>query len=166
LALREETRLPGAASEIDRGDPLRHSHWMFLVAGRLFTVLALCGALGLQWAALQSTAWTLMLIENAKKESLARAVKYTFDGAHPCSLCRGISEARSSEKSLDLASGNGDAKQKPPGPTRSLKVDLLLVARRLFLSGAFKNLSYEWERVQILERHEAPPVPPPRLLLS
>lgn len=139
---------------------------MFRFFGRWLTVLALCGALGLHWAALQSTAWTLMLIENAKKESLAQALAKTFDGAHPCSLCRGIEKGRMAEKALDLATTDGNSKPKPASLSKLLKPDLICGTRLLCVRSGFQNLSYEMRSVQFLERTEAPLVPPPRGLLS
>jgi hypothetical protein len=42
---------------------------------------------GTQWVALQSVAWTRMLIQFAQADSFASAVVKTFDGYHRCSLC-------------------------------------------------------------------------------
>lgn len=53
-------------------------------------VVALCLSLGMHWALLQSLAWTGMLISWSQEVSLVEAVKNTFDGGHPCPLCKAV----------------------------------------------------------------------------
>ena len=62
-------------------------------AGKWFMVLSLCAAVGLHWAALQSVAWVGMLINYSRAGSLTSAVEKTFDGTHPCPLCKAINKA-------------------------------------------------------------------------
>lgn len=69
--------------------------------GRLSLIVALLLSGGAHWFALQSVAWTAMLVTRARETSLAEAVKTTFDGAHPCSLCGKIEQGRRSEKPHD-----------------------------------------------------------------
>ncbi len=57
-------------------------------------VAALCLSLGIQWALLQSVAWTGMLISWSQEVSLVEAVKNTFDGEHPCPLCKAVESGR------------------------------------------------------------------------
>jgi len=64
-------------------------------------VLSLCGAIGLHWAALQSIAWAGMLISNARTGSIATAISHTFDGQHPCPLCKAIARAQQGGKKQD-----------------------------------------------------------------
>ncbi len=54
--------------------------------------------LGLHWAVLQTVAWTRMVIEFSQSMPLARAISWTFDGRHPCSLCLAIKGGRQSEQ--------------------------------------------------------------------
>ena len=69
------------------------------VIGRSGVVLVLCLVMGLDWIALQTVAWTTMLVTNAKQtSSLAQAVTRTFDGQHPCDLCKRISITKDSQK--------------------------------------------------------------------
>ena len=42
--------------------------------GRIVTIFALCCAIGLQWIALQSLAWTTMLIDYSKRAPLCQAI--------------------------------------------------------------------------------------------
>jgi hypothetical protein len=56
--------------------------------------LALLLAIGGHWVALQSFAWARMLMDYSRTESFATAVRKTFDGDHPCSLCLKIRDGR------------------------------------------------------------------------
>ncbi|HVM62910.1 MAG TPA: hypothetical protein VMV72_18760 [Verrucomicrobiae bacterium] len=68
----------------------------------LLLILVLLSATGAHWGALQSLAWTRMLAENLRTVSFAEAVARTFDGRHPCSLCKVIANASKSQKKADL----------------------------------------------------------------
>jgi hypothetical protein len=74
---------------------------MFTRLGNLLLILALLGATGTHWVMLQSVAWATMLAENARTDSLPSALEKTFDGKHPCALCKQITKGRASEKSKD-----------------------------------------------------------------
>jgi hypothetical protein len=60
-------------------------------------VLALVLSLGLHWALLQTIAWTGMIVSYARDGSLVEAVNKTFDGEHPCCMCKTIKKARSEQ---------------------------------------------------------------------
>jgi len=66
--------------------------------GRIVMVLALCCVIGLHWIALQSLAWTGMVIQYSKCARLGQAIEQTLDGAHPCSLCHVVNKGAASEK--------------------------------------------------------------------
>jgi len=70
-------------------------------------VLSLCTALGLHWAALQSVAWAGMLLSYSHSGSIASAVEKTFDGKHPCPLCKTIAKGEQGGKKQDYQFGNG-----------------------------------------------------------
>ena len=57
-------------------------------------VLTLSLSLGAHWALLQPVAWVGMVITYSRDASLAEAVSKTFDGQHPCALCKVIQEGR------------------------------------------------------------------------
>jgi len=61
-------------------------------------LIAVLGASGAQWGLLQSVAWTTMLINNLHAASLRQAVETTFDGKHPCCICKAIAAAKKTEK--------------------------------------------------------------------
>jgi len=60
--------------------------------------VALACSVGLHWAVLQSFAWSTMLASNLTRTSLSVALERTFDGKHPCALCKVVAEGRKSEK--------------------------------------------------------------------
>ena len=74
---------------------------MFARSGKVLVVLALVLTTGLHWAALQTVAWTTMLAANLTTSSVGEAVSDTFDGAHPCPLCKAITAGKKSEKQSD-----------------------------------------------------------------
>jgi hypothetical protein len=55
---------------------------------KFILVLALACSIGLHWAFFQSLAWTSMLADNLRRDSLAQAVTHTFDGQHPCPFAK------------------------------------------------------------------------------
>ena len=65
-------------------------------------IVAALSAMGTHWLALQSVAWTTMLAENLHTASWDRAVRCTFDGKHPCCLCKEIAKNEQSEKKSDV----------------------------------------------------------------
>jgi hypothetical protein len=121
--------------------------------GRAFTIFALCLAIGLHWAALQSIAWTTMLVAYSKQTTLNQAVARTFDGDHPCDLCKRISSTQHSQKKP----------QAQPSPT---KPDLICTARFIRIMRLFQNFPYAESAVHFFERGQSPPVPPPRASLA
>jgi hypothetical protein len=70
---------------------------------KFILVLALACSIGLHWVFFQSLAWTSMLADNLRRDSLAQAVSHTFDGQHPCSICKAIADGKKSEKKTDYA---------------------------------------------------------------
>jgi hypothetical protein len=71
---------------------------MFVRSGKILVVLALILTTGLHWAALQTVAWTTMLANNLRTQSVTESVSKTFDGEHPCCLCKAIAAARQAEQ--------------------------------------------------------------------
>jgi hypothetical protein len=65
---------------------------------RLAFVPVLVLTLGLHWALLQSVAWTGMIITYSQENPLPVALRMTFDGNHPCPMCKAIKEGRAQEK--------------------------------------------------------------------
>ena len=70
----------------------------FLRLGFVLMVVALLQICGGHWLALQSLAWTEMLVKYSQEAQLAEAVAKTFDGQHPCALCVSIEQGKRSER--------------------------------------------------------------------
>jgi hypothetical protein len=64
--------------------------------GKVAVVFALVATLSAHWALLQTVAWTTMLAGNLTSCSFHDAVTRTFDGQHPCPLCKAIAAAKNS----------------------------------------------------------------------
>jgi len=112
-------------------------------------IVALLGATGAHWAALQSFAWATMLASNARTECLTDAIANTFDGAHPCPICKQIAASRNAEKKADLQAGQ----------TR-LEYSFDAVSVVFMAPSDFNLLPQANDTAASLLR--PPPVPPPR----
>lgn len=64
----------------------------------LFLCLSLFSSIGGHWVVLQSVAWAQMLGTFARTESIQTAAVKTFDGKHPCEICKKIVRAKAKEK--------------------------------------------------------------------
>jgi hypothetical protein len=76
---------------------------VFKRLGKIFLVLALAAMLGAHWALLQTVAWTTMLAGNLQSNSFQVAAEKTFDGKHPCCLCKAIAAGKQSEKKTEFS---------------------------------------------------------------
>jgi len=120
---------------------------------RILTIFALCCAIGLHWIALQSLAWTTMIIDFSKRAPLCQAITETFGGAHPCSLCRAVTAGKNSEKKSDL--------QAPMA-----KIDMICVWQTASSLRPFIPFEYTVRDSCSSQIGRSPPVPPPRSVLS
>jgi hypothetical protein len=106
-------------------------------------------SIGAHWIVLQSVAWGTMVVQYSQHVPLSKAIAQTFDGDHPCSLCKRISAARHSEKKSDAQ-------------TVTIKPDLICATRRIILLP--RSTDFLFARVEMnasLVAH-SPPTPPPR----
>jgi hypothetical protein len=76
---------------------------VFARFGKTLLIVALVAMLGAHWAALQTVAWTAMLADNLQSSSFQAAVTKTFDGQHPCCLCKAIAAGKKSEKKTEFS---------------------------------------------------------------
>ena len=116
---------------------------------RAVTICALCCAIGLQWVALQSIAWTAMIVDYAKRGTLCEAIAQTFDGAHPCSLCHIVERGKTADKKSDLQ-------------LLTPKIDMICTKRAITLVRPFTCVDYVAGDFSVFQIGESPPVPPPR----
>ena len=119
-------------------------------ASRLVVILALLASIGGHWAVLQSVAWTRMLIERTQADSFAAAVQTTLDGAHPCDMCKRITEGKQNE-------------QQPEKAQVKVKMDLLCERRVIAIGPPSEPMIFQSATAEGMPRAERPPVPPPRL---
>jgi hypothetical protein len=122
---------------------------VFARFGKFFVVAALVLTTGAHWAALQTVAWTTMLTNNLRTQSVSEAMANTFDGEHPCPLCKAIAAAKKSGKKSEAVS-----------PV--LKMEFPLVTESLFLNppAQFEELAEPDFFAKLLP--SKPPLPPPR----
>ena len=126
---------------------------VFCFAGRIATILALCCAIGLHWIALQSFAWTTMIIDCSKRAPLRAAITQALDGSHPCSLCHAVDFGKNSEKKSDL-------------PSATPKIDMICAPRTTSLTPPFVSFAYPRISFAFSASVRTPLVPPPRTFLS
>lgn len=76
---------------------MKRSHSSFLLIFLAFWIT------GGQWMLLQSAAWIHMVRDYSQTESLCQAFSKTFDGNHPCPLCRLIEKEKAAQNSQKVA---------------------------------------------------------------
>jgi hypothetical protein len=76
--------------------------FVFVQIGKNFVTIALIAMLGAHWTLLQTVAWTTMLADNLCTHSVKEAVAETFDGNHPCPICKAIAAGKQSQKKTDF----------------------------------------------------------------
>ena len=102
---------------------------------------------------MQSIAWASMVINYSQHCSFVKAVEQTFDGSHPCDLCKRISKAKDAEKTPDNQRGTP-------------KADLICVVRQFALLSPFRPVAYSELESFLVDGSQQPPVPPPRAELA
>ena len=110
--------------------------------------------LGLHWSLLQTVAWVGMAVQFSKTDTLTTALGKTFDGKHPCSLCKIVQNGREKSDSPKQAStGKVEIKN------LSLWQNELSPAQPTLLI----TLCYPDADASVAPRADAPPTPPPPL---
>ncbi|MGH7940813.1 MAG: hypothetical protein ACREE6_02665 [Limisphaerales bacterium] len=122
--------------------------FVLLRLAKVSVVFALVAVLSAHWALLQTVAWTTMLASNLESCSLHDAVARTFDGRHPCPLCRAIAAAKKSQ-------------QKNHSNLRSEKLQFAPLPGHLVLT-APSPVKIPSENGCAESVSQKPPTPPPR----
>ena len=120
---------------------------------KLLVVLALAGSIGLHWAFLQVVAWTGMMISYSQDRPVTEAVADTFDGQHPCKLCKQIAKEKQAEKRCEFQFESSKLK------FAHASAAFIFSTPPLLWEVAVPDQSAE------LLTH-APPVPPPRFFIG
>ncbi len=124
---------------------------MFRKLGQVLLIVALVASVGGHWAVLQSVAWTNMLAGNLRAASVTEAFEKTFDGRHPCRLCKAITAGKKSEKKSEL-----------PVPLRKIEC---VAAQPVFVFNPPQDFRLVPAAIFSLPDFSSqPPVPPPRQL--
>jgi len=71
-------------------------------AARLLLIVALMVSIGAHWSVLQVAAWVNMARVYSAEKGLVEGLKETFDGQHPCSMCKKITAAKDGESQQKL----------------------------------------------------------------
>jgi hypothetical protein len=74
---------------------------MLVRLAKWFAIASLVMTLGGHWAFLQVVAWTGMAVSYSQTDCLGTALIKTFDGKHPCKLCKLVNSAKKSERKSD-----------------------------------------------------------------
>ncbi|VVM07449.1 hypothetical protein MAMC_01609 [Methylacidimicrobium cyclopophantes] len=67
-------------------------------AGILFALLAACHLAGGHWLFWQGAAWAGMLVRYAQSYGMETGLTMTFDGKHPCQICKKVVKGKSKEE--------------------------------------------------------------------
>jgi hypothetical protein len=114
-------------------------------------VITLTFALGGHWAILQSVAWVTMVASYSQTAPLKAALVKTFNGEHPCSICKFVANGKKSE-------------QKQETGKLLVKLDFFLTPTRVAIYPPVPaSLQFSSTR-SAGSRNETPPTPPPRLV--
>jgi hypothetical protein len=87
-------------------------------AGRHLLIAAMLLTMGGHLAVLQTIAWGNMLIEYSRSASITEAADKTFDGEHPCHLCKVVKESRKQEEKKTLVKAESKMDVTLPLPVR------------------------------------------------
>lgn len=122
---------------------------MFKQLSKWLLVVLLVLATGGHWALLQAVAWVSMAARYSQDSRLEVALVKTFDGQHPCALCKAVQQGKSAEQKQDLLRAD-------------IKLDLFLVQAPSLLYPPPLYVFPTCEPAWHLTRAESPPTPPPR----
>jgi hypothetical protein len=101
------------------------------------------------WLILQTVAWTKMMVDYSRSASLKTAVVQTFDGKHPCEMCKKIQEAkRPAKQELQQPDVRRETYFFEASPVAVIELPWAWLSREDDLMPPFRN--------------EPPPTPPPR----
>jgi len=117
---------------------------------QVLVVFSLVCAIGGNWAFLQSVAWLGMLMNYSHDTTLVEALQKTFDGRHPCKLCKVVQDGKKSESERALLKVE-------------TKLDLLLVRAASWLNPPPSLRVLPGSILVPQVRSESPPTPPPPL---
>jgi len=123
---------------------------------QILVVAALVVSIGLHWAVLQSVAWVGMAVAySVEKGSLSEGLSDTFDGDHPCPLCKAVKQGQDSES-------KSQNDQAPTTMTKEVKLTLALVTVPQFVFSPSAPHQWIMTSSDLKTRREEPATPPPQ----
>jgi len=75
--------------------------------GTLMIGFAMFSIVGGHWAVLQTVAWVGMVADYSQTSSVGLAIRKTFSGESPCSMCRAIEKGKAAETKLPALAQGG-----------------------------------------------------------
>ena len=124
---------------------------MFFRLSRFAIAAALAFSIGLHWEFLQSVAWVGMVLNYSQDAPLTEALAKTFDGKHPCRLCKEIAHGKQSEKKAESISLGG-------------KFEFLYASGAFVFSAPLHSWEVRWPESALRSVTRLPSVPPPKQL--
>ncbi len=116
-------------------------------------------SIGAHWDVMQIAAWVKMVKDYSEEKGLVEGLKETFDGEHPCAMCKKLSAERDGKQQpeLPMAKDGSSALSKWVSMTpTSLLPQLSWRAGEAITQGdAFAAFYSKWDA--------EPPVPPPKI---
>ncbi len=122
---------------------------------RLVLVLVAALSMGLHYAVVQMVGWVNMTVEYSRTAPLSEALAMTFDGKHPCELCKLVEE--------ELKNSDQDDKRAPE-KKMELKLPPVICwtdAIRL-LRRSYQPCNWAKQDDRAGSRRDRPPLLPPR----
>jgi hypothetical protein len=126
---------------------------VFARFARIAMVAVLVATMGGHWVLLQTVARTAKLADTLNHGSVCEAVSRTFDGKHPCPLCKAIAAGKKSE-------------QKKPGSFTMQKLEFIPAQGAAELIVLFRFPKFVRGNVAAQSAFQKPLLPPPRGLLA
>jgi hypothetical protein len=141
-----------------KGDPSRALNHFARILVAVLGCLHLCGG---HWGVMQLVAWSKMIVDYSAQDGIVEGAKKTFDGEHPCCMCKAIAEGKKQE-----SRNRGD--DKAPTSPQGLVLKECTFERYIDVPAPRGRDIMIFSRPELDLRAESrgvrPPLPPPRLV--
>jgi hypothetical protein len=124
--------------------------WLHFRVGFLFCSLAFLPLLGGHWSVLQVGAWAGMVVTYSHRVGLIAGLSQTFDGGHPCPICKAIQKGKKEEQ------------KKAPMLHTGLIKDYLATWNHFHIHRGWAEVEYPGLAEHLQGFAIEPAVPPPR----
>ena len=122
---------------------------------QLILVILTALSVGLQWGVVQVVGWIGMTWEFSQSETLSDALKMTFDGQHPCELCKLVAQEG------PLADTDGKQAPEKQSDLKPLTATHWLDENSFYGPSAQPCVWFVYD-CDARSTRDRPPVPPPR----